>query len=562
MFSRKAVASKTDDALGDATGSRSRRRLISAFLPLRIWLVLALCWYGWRTFRQVNQAATLSFTVSAEGTTLPYNARLDGLPFSSGDHSGLGPHHLEISGPDLQTQSFDPMQWKGSIDLGQLEVKRARGDLEMTIRPEPLKIQIRGIGVTREETNSHLVLQQIYSGQYQLETRFDTYTNQIYALIRPSQTTRLVIDAPVGAAVITSDPAGASVILSDRYSGTVVRKGITPMSIPQILTNSYRAELSLGDYHKLADFTVDQLKTNRLSVTFAYGRIKLTSRPAGATVTEGGRELGFTPLTLTNVIPGEHLYHLELADHRSHDTKLAVNTIDEATTSITLENTAVERELKAARETPNIDDALGHVEAALRSEPESPEARSLKSELVIKREEQNERAAKQAADQAARDKEDRRTRAKDLFRSITSRERDDAMFDINSWTFSKGIDEVRQAVTSVANDSGYIWEPAGETAEGNGMDLLVWTGRGRDHKPKRCRILLCQVDNQETFVQVKIWDYMNLSILGSLLPTSVRDADLTPVHPDRMPADMKDMAVKRRKFLAEDLHQRINKALP
>jgi hypothetical protein len=142
-----------------------------------------------------------------------------------------------------------------------------------------------------------------------------------------------------------STPEGAEFTLESNgdvfdqvESGT--RRGTTPAELSSLPTGEYRYVIKRGDWEQRGTVMVERNATAEARVEFAYGSVRLTSEPSGATVVQGSRTLGQTPLTLTEQRPGAVSYTLSLPKHKPASVSGTVEAKRELALAARLENAA------------------------------------------------------------------------------------------------------------------------------------------------------------------------------------------------------------------------------
>lgn len=161
-------------------------------------------------------------------------------------------------------------------------------------------------------------------------------------LARRTANARLVWESLCGAAAAPAPPPadagparespaaprrelGEGRLLIDQYPGEaayevrrpgsvrIVRKGRTPGDEERLPTGEYVVSIvhpHLGEQTR--QVTVERRQPARLMVYFPYGRVKVTSKPAGATVFQDQTRMGATPLEFEMVRPGKVRLRLEM----------------------------------------------------------------------------------------------------------------------------------------------------------------------------------------------------------------------------------------------------------
>jgi len=112
-------------------------------------------------------------------------------------------------------------------------------------------------------------------------------------------------------AQITSTPSGLAYTLTNPAG--LSRRGTTPADLKDVPTGSATLKVSRPawpDIEQAVEIAAGQ--PNAFTAEFAPGSLTLTSEPAGATVLANDKPVGTTPLTLENLLPGEHTYRLKL----------------------------------------------------------------------------------------------------------------------------------------------------------------------------------------------------------------------------------------------------------
>jgi hypothetical protein len=127
----------------------------------------------------------------------------------------------------------------------------------------------------------------------------------------------LTAEAAVGVADLQSIPDGSEVFVSGK------RIGITPIST-RLPVGKYEVEFHYAGVSRTETVDISAGKHSEMVVDWKRppaGRLAITSDPEGAAITVDGTKRGFTPLTLEDVAPGQHIVTLK------HTTGLVQRTI-------------------------------------------------------------------------------------------------------------------------------------------------------------------------------------------------------------------------------------------
>ena len=133
---------------------------------------------------------------------------------------------------------------------------------------------------------------------------------------------------------VTSEPSGASVTLD----GNAIGK--TPLVMSGVAPSHYKLEFRLTGYQRasytlnVADDGLDHPVHVELAPIPKTGSIRITSQPTGGSVWIDDKKIsGRTPLTVSDVSPGNHQVRLEKSGYRSLTQTASVVVGEEATLS-------------------------------------------------------------------------------------------------------------------------------------------------------------------------------------------------------------------------------------
>lgn len=136
-----------------------------------------------------------------------------------------------------------------------------------------------------------------------------------------------------------------------------VQRGLTPADFERAAVGPALVRVSRPGWPAL-EKTIEIVagQANIHAFEFAPGSLTIQSTPPGATVSSGDRELGVTPLTLPDLIPGAHAYAVKLQGHVLAEVKAEVRAGETTVGAVTL---APSYELEKGR--PYVVPALGLV---------------------------------------------------------------------------------------------------------------------------------------------------------------------------------------------------------
>jgi hypothetical protein len=118
--------------------------------------------------------------------------------------------------------------------------------------------------------------------------------------------------APVGDVFVTSEPAGSPISVDGVVTGLV-----TPALVSGLSSGKHRVDVANDCERAFADVTVREALVARaeLKLERGTGTLKFASTPAGATVVVDGKEVGRTPMQLSQVACGDHTWAVRLAGY-------------------------------------------------------------------------------------------------------------------------------------------------------------------------------------------------------------------------------------------------------
>lgn len=132
----------------------------------------------------------------------------------------------------------------------------------------------------------------------------------------------------VGTLILTSEPGDANYEVRAAGApaeGATVRSGRTPVTFTDVTPGDYIVTFTREGWQAHTEtVTIGRDTTVRAACTFRTGIVKLSTTPAGAAVTQEGKAIGVTPLTLLEQSPGTVTFEITLAGHDSETVEARV----------------------------------------------------------------------------------------------------------------------------------------------------------------------------------------------------------------------------------------------
>lgn len=164
----------------------------------------------------------------------------------------------------------------------------------------------------RQLGTTPLVVSKVTPGTHTIQITLDGWqTWNGTAVTTGGNTTQIIANLAHAAysLSITSTPSGATVLLDN------VSKGITPLTLTGLKPRNYTLAVSLKGYAQITR-TVDLSDSTQASQDFtlvqAFGKLNISSSPAGAQVTIDDKAYGVTPLKLDSFPVGSYVLKLHL----------------------------------------------------------------------------------------------------------------------------------------------------------------------------------------------------------------------------------------------------------
>ncbi len=361
------------------------------FRPLLGWFVVSLVLLLWRNHQQQEQQATLQFALSLEGRAgRPfYQAELNSLSFLAGSHSGLGRKQLRIEAQDAEPFVTNVFVGYGGKNLGHIRLSRSRGNLDLKAVPMAERVVIEGA-----ETN-HIITQvssqsiSLPTGRYKVRAQFARLTTEREIDIAANRTRALTLDPGLTKLALRSNPTNAEFELQSLSPAGVTVRSNTPVTITDLPAGEYHLRIWREDYEKTVPVKLIASGTNDLHVEFDYAKITIKSEPSGATIRDGKKLLGTTPVSLT--LP-TGLYRLAVAKEGFFTTNVALSLSanEDRIVELSLLSEAYVSAMERARNSSSgffadLEQALAAVNAALQAKSGDEAAGVLKQSITFQR---------------------------------------------------------------------------------------------------------------------------------------------------------------------------------
>ncbi len=303
-----------DDLARLADGQTAKRSravwVVGLVILLALLMAIPLALWWWRTKAPSDEP--LAF-VQATITTEPAGAMV-----LLGDRMKRSPAHFEGIEPGkyslrVMLPEFDPIEQRVELKAGEifalplLKLQRSKGSVEITSAPAGVEFELWREGETALRGTTPATLKDLPTGIYDAVARRGEWELRDRVEIKRGEMARKVFDFATGTISIASEPSGAEISVDGKL------RGPSPLTL-DLLAGPHHLSARYQDWPaEERDLKVEKNQTASVSFEFANGSVKIISAPSGASVWRDGRELGFTPLLLEDVEPGDVAYELHLA---------------------------------------------------------------------------------------------------------------------------------------------------------------------------------------------------------------------------------------------------------
>ena len=352
--------------------------------PLLWWFVLVLALLAFVWHRHAMERTRLNYTLALAGRSLfpEPSVLLDGKPILSGQRISLGHHTLTISHPKAENFSTNFSAWYGGQDFGQINLQRAKGSLNVTANPVAQTVTISGpeFSLTLHDSTGTNIL--VPTDTYHITAQFARWSDAKDVVVAPGYSLPCSFTPQLGALSLTCNQSGATYVVRDN-NGRTIENGDVPATLTGLPVDTYQMTVTFHQHELQKQLFVAPNKTNEVPFAFVFGSTLVLSTPAGASVyNAGGNYLGVTPLLVTELLPGNTEFKLQLYSHQDAIVPALVAANQTNTISTNLLSWAYLNGLQFAQHDFELGDfrsTLKYLEQALEAKPGDAEALALQA---------------------------------------------------------------------------------------------------------------------------------------------------------------------------------------
>jgi hypothetical protein len=355
--------------------------------PLLWWFLLVLVLFGIRTHQRLMEKTRLVFTVTMQGQPhYEASTTFDGKPAISGQNIPLGNHTFAVTLLKGEPFSTNMFVWYGEHNFGTIDLKRTMGTLSVSADPPAPILVIRGPEWAVTLTNSSGLTQLVPTDAYYVEADYPQWSKNYSATVFANQTTAYSFAPHFGALQLGCNQPDATYQLQ-AADGRLISNGSLPVTVAGLPAGDYTIVAVHHRHQRTDTLTVKADTTTPAQFDFNYGVAVFETTPAGAMVvtTGNGQNVGVTPLTVGEILPGNWSFTLQRNGYQSVQLSLdvAANQTNFVSTNLVSENYL--HAMNAARQflaAADYDSALKSAGDALTSRPADADATILQNEAT------------------------------------------------------------------------------------------------------------------------------------------------------------------------------------
>src|ERR1051325_1209355 len=205
---------KTDSAAG-ATKVR-HPSYFKIFGPILLWLLIGALLLALHCHTKYFRQTTVLFRTLIDGKppTVPYSIIMNGTLYTPGDHVIPGWRTIHIISEAVEPFRMRLWVWYGTNDIGEVNLTRAKGRLEVTVTPGPALLHIDGPSFQHAVRTESEQLPSLPTGKYHITADFETFKEEHDVQIRRNETAQVHIRPAAGFVRIATEPVDADFKLS------------------------------------------------------------------------------------------------------------------------------------------------------------------------------------------------------------------------------------------------------------------------------------------------------------------------------------------------------------
>ena len=235
--------------------------------------------------------------------------------------SAKGTHAIEV-----RLEGYDI--WKKTLDIEPGEEKSVTAVLQ--IKSGTLIINSKPSGGTiildgEEKGTTPGNLKGLKTGAHQIEVKMDGYGAWSESVeINADRENKLTAELQIltGSLSVKSEPSNAKINIEGKEIGN------TPANIPAIIPGKHLVEVKMAGYEVWSEnIDVSSSKENIINAVLQklVASVNIKSKPTGAIVIVDGKEVGNTPVDVSDIKPGKHLVEIKMDRCKNWSESIEIN---------------------------------------------------------------------------------------------------------------------------------------------------------------------------------------------------------------------------------------------
>jgi hypothetical protein len=530
------------------------------------WLAFVAALLLYHLHQKWSERTHVSFTVSLDGNGSFHGAQAmcDRKFITSGQRVSIGRHRFSVQ--SLKTDGFftNLFVWYGENDLGNIDLKRSKGVLNVQAAPPAHVITITGPEFSTTLHDSPGESFTVPTDQYTVQAEYAHWSQTQNPVVISGGNTPCAFTPQLGALYLTCERTNATYQLQDG-NGQFIGSGVLPALATGLPVAAYQLTADCQGHEVKNSVSVKFGATNGVPVEFPAGTVRLESVPDSAVVyaTDDGSYVGMTPLSLTNLLPATVRFKLQSPGYedaivegnvvanqtivvstnmirlayrinmKQAETSMLLHAFDQAFAAVALALAAkpgdvdalnLQQEIKfrqllqQARDIANQADYPGaenKLAAALEMRPDSDEAKSLLHDIKS--------LENQQADRLKQEQQARAARPQQIFDSVLGTITDSSLFKAHVLTTGKSAADVQSAVVSALKAANPPFAVNVQSVPGAYQIYikLDFQNGGGERARRAGVVIVGQTKDDETQVLFKVLEYVvrsNPDGSGTLIP--------------------------------------------
>src|SRR5262249_39506637 len=146
--------------------------------------------------------------IEGRKSTVPVTAKVADEKFASGQLAPFGKHTLTIDAPGFESFQREFRTWFGTYDLGDINLTRSKGTVEILAEPSANEIRISGPAFKTSKANATTAtFGPLVVGDYDVSANFGFFTEERRIVVKRNEAARVEFKPSLGVLALSAQPA-------------------------------------------------------------------------------------------------------------------------------------------------------------------------------------------------------------------------------------------------------------------------------------------------------------------------------------------------------------------